>query len=141
MLGHASGGPTGGNAAATSTRQGGPSGGFAGGRGGGIAGELRVRGTITAVTATSITVKQVDGTTSTYTANGTTDVQRDGAQSSLSALKAGDEVLVHVLPASGNGGAIAERILAGMSATQPGPGGPPPAAGGTGVSTATGPVA
>ena len=103
-------------------------GGMRGGMGGGVAGEVRVSGTLTAVGTSGITVEKADGTTATYTANGTTEVLRDGARSTLSALKTGDAVLVHVIPAPG-GGTVAERILAGTSATAPGPGGPPPGTG------------
>jgi hypothetical protein len=123
---------------AVPVRPGGPPGGVAGGPGGGMAGEIRVGGTITAVSSSGLTVEQADGTTATYAANGTTDVRRDGAQSSLSALKVGDRVLVHVLPSTSGSGTVAERILAGTSATGGGPGGPPPAGSGTGTSATTG---
>jgi hypothetical protein len=98
-------------------RQGGPP----GGPGGGIAGESRVVGTITSVGSSSITVKGSDGTSTTVPVNGTTQIIRNGSVSSLSSLKSGDQVLVHVIP-SGTG-TVAERILAGSSATMGGPGG------------------
>jgi hypothetical protein len=118
VLGHTATGTTGSNAAAGQHAR---PGGF--GPGGGVAGETRVSGTITVVGSSGITVRQADGTTATYAVNGTTDVRRDGAQSSLSGLKVGDHVLVHVVPSAG-GGTVAERILAGTSATPGGPGGP-----------------
>jgi hypothetical protein len=123
VLGHTASGPTGNSSAAAATRQGGPRGGFPGGPGGGIAGEMRVTGTITAVGSSSVTVEQADGTTATYSANATTDVRRDGVQSSLSALKVGDQVLVHAVPSTSGSGKVAERILVGTPGTQDGPGG------------------
>lgn len=103
--------------------QGGPPG-VGGGRGG-VAGETRLRGTITAVGSASLTVKALDGTTTTVPVNGATEIVRDGSSASLSALEAGDPVLVHVVPSGTS--TVAERVFAGTSATAgPGPGGPPP---------------
>ncbi|MGZ6827884.1 MAG: DUF5666 domain-containing protein, partial [Mycobacteriales bacterium] len=104
--------------------QGGPPGGVDGGRGG-VAGETRLRGTITAVGSASLTVKGLDGTTTTVPVNGATEIVRDGSSASLSALRAGDQVLVHVVPSGTS--TVAERVFAGTSATAgPGFGGPPP---------------
>jgi hypothetical protein len=55
--------------------------------------------------------------TATYAVTGATDIRRDGQQVALSSLKAGDAVLVHVLPTSS--GFVAERILAGSSSEAP----------------------
>jgi hypothetical protein len=85
---------------------------FDGGRGfgrGGFDGEQRLSGTLTAVGADSVTVRTSEGT-ATYAVLGVTDIRRDGQEVALSSLRAGDAVLVHVLPTSS--GLVAERILA-----------------------------
>jgi hypothetical protein len=115
--------------------QGGPPGGF-GGRGGGVVGETRLTGTLRAVGTSGITVKAADGTATTVPVNGATEIVRNGTTAGLSALKAGDQVLVHVIPSGSS--TVAERVFAGTSATQgPGFGGPPPGAGGQAADPAT----
>ncbi|MCW2601621.1 MAG: hypothetical protein JWM02_3450 [Frankiales bacterium] len=106
------------NTPQTGFQGGGPQGGFGGG---GVPGQTRVFGTIASVGASSITVKASDGTSTTLAVNGTTEIVRNGATSSLSALKAGDQVVVHAVPSGSS--TLAERILAGTSGTQRGPGG------------------
>lgn len=96
-------------------------GGFGGSGGrGGVDGETRTVGTVTAVTGSSVTVRGSDGTTATYQVNGDTEIARDGAQIALSDVKAGETVLVHVLP-----GDVAERVLVGTLRRGAGPGTPP----------------
>jgi hypothetical protein len=110
--------------------------GFQGGapRGGGIAGEQHIQGTVTAKTSGSITVKSSSGP-ATYVVNATTEIVRDGQQATLSAVKVGDPVFVHVYPSS-SGLMLVERLFAGTSATAGPPGfGTPPA---TGSAPATG---
>jgi len=95
-------------------------GGFAGGGGGGpVAGEQHIQGTVVATTSSSVTVKSSSGT-ATYVVDATTEVVRNGRSVSLSAIKAGDPVLVHVYPSS-SGRMLVERLLAGSSATDDGP--------------------
>jgi hypothetical protein len=103
----------------------GPGSGFGGGFGGGFAGEQHVSGTLTAVGASSITVRTASGTQA-YTVTGTTDVQRNGSRVPLSALQVGDPVVVHAYPSGST--TVVERVLAG---TMPAFGGPPPAQDGT----------
>ncbi len=90
-----------------------------GGRGGGVAGETRTVGTVTAVSGSTVTVRGTDGTTATYQVNSDTEIARDGAQIALSDVKAGETVLVHVLP-----GDVAERVLVGTLRRGAGPGTP-----------------
>lgn len=99
----------------------------------GRADEEHVVGTLTAVTSTSVTVRSTAGT-ATYTVDADTDVREDGEQVAVTALSAGEQVLVHVIP--GAAGDYAERVLAGTSAAQGrgGPAGPP--AGGAPSTTA-----
>jgi hypothetical protein len=98
-----------------------------GGFGGGLAGEQRLSGTVTSVGSSTVTVKTSNGT-ATYIVNSSTQIIRNGQAVSLSAIKAGDPVFMHVYPS--NGKTAVERLFAGMSATQGqnGPGGPPPGA-------------
>lgn len=108
------------------TRQGGDDGGtFAGpggGPGGGLDGEQRLQGTLTAVGSSSVTVRTSSGT-ATYVVTSTSELVRNGQQVSLSGLKTGDAVLVHVYPL--NGKTVVERLFAG-TLPQRGPGGFPP---------------
>jgi hypothetical protein len=103
----------------------GPDGGGFDSRGGPVDGETHVPGTVTGVTADSVTVQGDDGTTATYTVDASTQVLDDGQAMAVTDLASGDEVLVDVIPATDGGNAYAERVLAGTSATD-GPGGPPP---------------
>jgi len=95
---------------------GGPGGGFAGGGGpgggfGGRPGEQHVRGTVTAVGASSVTVKLANGTTATYGVIESSDIEKDGARVSLSAIKPGDAVFLHVYPL--NGKTVVEHLFVG----------------------------
>jgi hypothetical protein len=111
-------------AAAPSAFGGAPSGAF-GGRGG-VAGEQHVQGTITATGTGSLTVKTSSGSTATYAIESTTQIVRNGQTTTLSALQAGDPVVVHVVPSSsGSSSTVVELVLAGSSATDPGFGAPP----------------
>lgn len=83
---------------------------------GGRAGEQHVSGTVTAVGASSVTVRLADGTTATYAVLASSDIVKDGARVSLSAIKVGDAVFLHVYPE--NGKTVVERLFAGA---------PPPA--------------
>jgi hypothetical protein len=87
--------------------------------GGGMRGQPPAAGTVTAVSATSISVKASSGTVTTYTISSSTRVMDDGATSTVSALKVGDAVVVLT---GGPGqqsttGNAAGMILAGTSAT------------------------
>ncbi len=132
---HKSGSSSGSNASATGTRNGAIGGGTQGVQGGppgggGVAGEQHIQGTVTAKTGSSITVKSSSGT-ATYVVNATTEIVRNGQQATLSAVKVGDAVFVHVYPSS-SGQMMVERLFAGTSATDPGfgpPGGTPPTSG------------
>lgn len=107
--------------------RGGPPGGFDGGPGG-RAGETRAFGTLSAIGTSSVTVKSSTGSTTVVPIGSSTGVVRDGVRTTLSSLKVGDRVVVHIVP---NGSStVAEVVLAGTSATD-GPGGfggPPPGA-------------
>jgi hypothetical protein len=96
---------------------------FAGPNGfrGGVAGEQHIQGTVSAKTATTVTVKSSGGTTATYTVNATTEIVRDGRAATLSAVAVGEPVLVHVYPSS-SGRMLVERLFAGSSATDVAPG-------------------
>ena len=112
-----------------------PGPGGAGGQGGGVAGEQHLSGTITAVGSSSITVKSTAGT-ATYAVNGTTEIDVNGSTSTLSALKVGSAVTVHVYPSGST--MMAERIIVGGTDGQPGgavPGGAAPSAAVPGTST------
>jgi hypothetical protein len=98
--------------------------GGAGGAGqlrGGRDGETHVLGTVTAVTATSVTVRDTSGATATYSVDSSSQVLEDGRAVAVTSLSKGARVLVHAIARSG-GTAYAERVLAGSSATE-GPGG------------------
>ena len=125
----------GGSGASTGMNRG-PGGGPPGGMGQGPA-----TGTITAVSARSISVKASSGTVTTYAISSATRVMDDGSASTVSGLAVGDTVAV----LSGRPGATttsgaADVILAGTSATQ-GPGGaggaPPAGAPGAAAGTST----
>lgn len=92
----------------------GPGTGIRGGPGGftppgGGAGQM-VMGTVSAVTASSVTVTTAAGT-ATYTVSPSTQVIVDGAAGTLAAIKAGDTVLVQVATSSSTS---ASRILVGV---------------------------
>jgi hypothetical protein len=103
------------NSATTSGGQlpGGPPGaGFGGGFGRGLPGEQHIIGTLTGVGASSIRVNSASGT-ATYPIDSSTLLVKDGQRvSSLSALKAGDTVVVHVYPH--NGITHTEMVLDGI---------------------------
>jgi hypothetical protein len=74
-------------------------GGFGGGR---LDGEQHISGTLTSVTASSITVTTASGA-STYPIEATTALVKDGRRvSSTSQLGIGDTVVVHVYPQNGS---------------------------------------
>jgi hypothetical protein len=129
---------SGANAGTQAVSAGGGQGGFGGpgaggGNGGGIDGEQHVQGTVTGTTDTTVTVKSSSGT-ATYTVNQLSQIVRDGQAVKLSAIKAGDPVLVHVYPGS-SGQMLVERLFAGSSASGGGPGfGPPGQNGSSGAS-------
>jgi hypothetical protein len=93
-----------------------------------------LQGTVTAKTSGSITVKSSSGT-ATYVVNATTEIVRNGQQATLSAVKVGDPVFVHVYPSS-SGQMLVERLFAGTSATDPGFG----PSGGTSPTSGTAPT-
>src|SRR4051795_12228495 len=86
-----------------------PSGQFAGGRGG-VDGEQRLSGTVTAVSASGVTIRTSSGTTA-YPVTAQTEIVRNGALASLSAVRAGDNVFVHLIPANGSS-YVVERLFA-----------------------------
>lgn len=94
--------------------------------------EQRVLGTVASVGATSVTVTTGSGA-STFQVDRFTDIRRDGRPVALTALAIGDPVLVHALPSGSR--LVAERVLAGTSVSDGGPGsfGPPPPGAGPGV--------
>jgi hypothetical protein len=100
-----------------------------------LAGEQHINGTIIGKTATTVTVKASDGTSATYTVNSTTQIERNGQAATLADIQVDDPVLVHVYPSS-SGQTLVERLLAGTSATDPGPGGGRHGDGGQGNSPA-----
>ena len=107
------------------TQDGGTGGGPGGGPGGGLDGEQRLQGTLTAVGGSSVTVKTSAGT-ATYVVTSTSELVRNGQQVTLSGLRTGEAVLVHVYPL--NGKTVVERLFAG-TLPQGGPGGFPPGGG------------
>ena len=92
--------------------------GFAGGPGGGVAGEQRIGGTVTAVHASSLTIRSASGTAS-YAVTSQTQIVRNGALASLSAVRAGDNVFVHLIPGSGSS-YVVERLFAQSGASSSG---------------------
>lgn len=110
----------------TATSRSGP--GALGGGGGGrpVGGRAPASGTISAVSATSISVKSSSGTVTTYAVSSATTVQNNGATSTAAKLTLGEKVVVFTGRAPGStsttvAGNAANRIMAGTSATQ-GPG-------------------
>ncbi|HTL22867.1 MAG TPA: hypothetical protein VL281_02420 [Mycobacteriales bacterium] len=90
--------------------------------GGGFDGEQRLQGTLTAVGSSSVTVRTGSGT-ATYAVTASSELVRNGQVVSLSGLRTGEAVLVHVYPL--NGRTVVERLFAG-TLPQGGPGGAPP---------------
>jgi hypothetical protein len=88
-----------------------PQGGF-----GGLAGEQHVTGTLVSVGASTVTVRTSSGV-ATYTVTSATEIVRNGRPVQLSALRAGDPVLVHVYPSGSGSRLTVERLFAGSSAT------------------------
>ncbi|HET7310929.1 MAG TPA: hypothetical protein VFJ17_06345 [Mycobacteriales bacterium] len=82
-------------------------GGFAGG---GVDGEQHVNGTVVSVGTSSIRIRTNSGTAS-YAVTPQTEIVRKGAVASLSAVKAGDSVFVHLVPTGGSSYAV-ERLFA-----------------------------
>jgi hypothetical protein len=85
-----------------------------------------VSGTISAVSATSISVKTSSGAVTTYTVSSGATVLNNGATSTVAKLSVGEKVVVFTGGAPGSSSATAadnaaNRIMAGTSATQ-GPG-------------------
>jgi hypothetical protein len=91
------------------TGSGGP--GFGGPGAGGRTGEQHVSGTVTAISASSVTVRLTDGKTAPYAVIASSDIVKNGARVSLSAIKVGDAVLLHIYPSSGQ--TVVERLFAG----------------------------
>jgi hypothetical protein len=118
---HRSGSSSGASASASASGNGsignGNSQGFQGGPpgGGGISGEQHIQGTLAARTASTITVKSTAGS-ATYAVNATTEIVRNGRSATLSDVKVGDPVFVHVYPSS-SGQMLVERLFAGTSAS------------------------
>lgn len=80
--------------------------------GGGVDGETRVRGTVTAVSATSISLRAEDGTSTTVPVSDQTEVVVDGARATIAQVRTGDVAVVHVVP--DGSGTVAERVLVGV---------------------------
>jgi hypothetical protein len=76
---------------------------------GGQDGEQRLTGTLTAVSASRLTVRTSSGS-ATYQVVSQTQIVRNGVLASASDLKVGDRVLVHVFPANGSDGVL-ERVI------------------------------
>ena len=83
---------------------------------GGLAGEQRLSGTLVSVGTDSVTMRTSRGR-ATYSVTSATEVVRNGRVADLSALRAGDAVLVHVLPSGTGSGMTVERIFADGNAT------------------------
>ncbi len=104
-----------------------------GGGPGGLPDELRLTGTITAVSASSVTFRASDGTTGTYAVDGRTLIVKDGAGANLADVQSGDAAPVQVYPQGGT--TMVERIFVGRIPDFGGEGGvgavPPGLPGGT----------
>lgn len=101
-----------------------------GGQGGPAGAGAPASGTISAVSATSISVKSSGGAVTTYTVSSSTAVQNNGATSTAAKLTVGEKVVVFTggVPGSTSMTAAsnaANRIMAGTSATQGTRGGGP----------------
>lgn len=84
--------------------------GFAGRGPGGVDGEQRLAGTVTKVGSSSVTIRTAGGTTA-YAVTAQTEIVRNGALASLSAIRAGDSVFVHLIPSNGSS-YVVERLFA-----------------------------
>lgn len=93
-----------------------PQGGFGGGVGGGVDGEQHLSGTLVSVGSSTVTVRTSSGT-SIYAVTSSTEIVRNGQVVALSALKAGDPVLVHVYPTGSSARLTVERLFAGSGLT------------------------
>jgi hypothetical protein len=100
-------------------------GGFASGPGG-VDGEQHLSGTVTAVGSSTVTIRTASGTTK-YAVTSQTEVVRNGAVASLSSIRPGDSVFVHLIPTSGTS-YVVERLFAQSAG----------ASNGTGQSSSTG---
>ena len=87
-----------------------------GGGFGGLAGEQRLAGTLVSVGSSSVTIRTSSGR-ETYAVTSATEIVRNGQVASLSALRAGDSVFVHVYPSGSGSQLTVERLFAGTSAT------------------------
>lgn len=92
-------------------------GGFAGGPGGGD-GEQHLAGTVTAVGGSSVTIRTASGTAK-YAVTAQTEIVRNGSVASLSSIRPGDSVFVHLIPMGGNSYAV-ERMFAQATSTSSG---------------------
>lgn len=86
----------------------GPQGGFAGP--GQADGEQHVTGTVVSVADASVRIRTAGGTAS-YAVTAQTEIVRNGALASLSAVRPGDSVFVHLIPSSGSS-YVVERLFA-----------------------------
>jgi hypothetical protein len=68
-------------------------------------GEVRLVGTLTAVSGAKVTVKSPGGS-ATYTITSSTRIVRNGSEAQASDLRAGDVVLVHAFPSSSSDGTL-----------------------------------
>ena len=75
---------------------------------GGLAGEQRLTGTLTALGKSSITVRTASGT-ATYSVTSATEIVRAGQPATLSYLRVGDSVFVHVYQSGSR--MLVERIF------------------------------
>ena len=102
---------------------------------GGRSGEQHLAGTLTRIGPSSVTVRSTGGT-ATYTVTSDTQIIRNGAPATLAALRVGDAVFVHVYPTGSGSRLTVERLFAGSSALDDGPGGGgAPGPGRTGTTT------
>lgn len=82
-----------------------------GGPGGGRNGEQHVAGTVTATSASSVSVRLTNGAIATYDVTALSDIVKNGERVSLSAIRVGDAVFLHVYPI--NGRTVVEHLYAG----------------------------
>ena len=80
-------------------------------------------GKVTAVSATSITVKSTDGFTATYVVSVATKVGKDRAEAKISAVKVGDTVRIEATKAGST--VTADRIVDGVPPQRPAEGSRP----------------
>ena len=84
---------------------------------GGVDGEQRTSGTVTKVGASSVTLRTASGT-GTYAVTAQTEIVRNGGAASLSDVRAGDAVFVHLIPGSGSS-YVVERLFAQSGSASP----------------------